>query len=54
MTKTCLLCIEQEKEESGEFHSLQGLGSDLAAEGEPGYANGQLLFWQKTNIFSYS
>lgn len=30
---------EQEKEEGGEFHSLQRLGADMAAEGELRYAN---------------
>lgn len=32
-----LFWTEQEKEESGEFYSLQRLGSDLASEGELGY-----------------
>lgn len=33
------LLIEQEKEEGGEFHSLQRLGAHMAAEGELRYAN---------------
>lgn len=34
-----VLCAEQEKEEGGESHPLQRFSSDLAAEGELGYAH---------------
>lgn len=49
--KKIILCTEQEKEESGEFHSLQRFSSDLATEGELGYANIKTLFVYKTIIF---
>lgn len=34
---------EQEKEEGGEFHSVQGFCPDLAAEGEFGYEHGRMI-----------
>lgn len=46
-----VLCAEQEKEEDGEFHSLQRFSSDLAAEGELGYAHVTInLSFHRNNI----
>lgn len=42
-----ILCTEQEKEEDGEFHSLQRFSSDLASEGELRYAH------KKINLIFY-